>query len=51
MTKLKGIINKLSVILTRYREERFTGKVTVVFNFSQGAIADTEFGVKHKLKT
>ena len=41
MTKLKGIINKLSVLLSRYRDERFTGKVTVVFSFFHGDIVET----------
>jgi hypothetical protein len=50
MQKIKAAVNKLSTILTRYSSERFTGQVTVTFNFSQGALGDVLFGVKHKFK-
>jgi hypothetical protein len=47
---LKTIIEKLLNILSRYRDEKFTGKVCVTFNFSQGGLGDVDFGAKHKLK-
>ena len=50
MTKIKGVINKLMVILTRYQEDRFTGQVTLTFNFSQGTLGDVLFGANHKFK-
>ena len=51
MTKIKGAINKLMTILTEYHTDKFTGQVTVTFNFSQGALGDVLFSVKHKFNT
>ena len=47
---LKKIISKILTILSRYRDERFTGKITVTFNFSQGSLRVVEFGAKHNMK-
>jgi hypothetical protein len=48
---LKKIISKILTILSRYRDERFTGKITVTFNFSQGGLGDVDFGTNHKMKS
>jgi|APSaa5957512622_1039677.scaffolds.fasta_scaffold427927_1 hypothetical protein len=47
---IKGAINKVMVLLTRYQAEKITGSVTVTFNFNQGTLMDTTLGVKHKVK-
>ena len=48
---LKKIISKILTILSRYWDERFTGKITVTFNFSQGGLGDVDFGTNHKMKS
>ena len=47
---LKKIISKILTILSRYSDERFTGKITVTFNFSQGSLGVVDFGTNHKMK-
>jgi hypothetical protein len=47
---LKKTFGKLLATLSRYCDEKFTGKITVTFNFSQGGLGDVEFGTYHKMK-
>jgi len=49
LDQLRSVLDKVVGLLSEFKKSRYTGKVTLTFNFSQGGIGAVELTRKEQL--